>query len=72
MKVCCSGSTQQATWRGGYETYDWSDHVLISSLLEISQGGVERERRDAGEIIERERERESKGKRSKIQNVNLK
>ena len=38
-KVCCSGSTQQATWKGGYETYDWSDHVPILSLGGGGGGG---------------------------------
>ena len=38
--VGCSGSTRQATWKDDCETYDWSDHVLISSL----RLGRERER----------------------------
>ena len=63
MKVCCSGSTQKATWRGGYETYDWLDHVLISSLLKISRGGgeemQEKLKREWGREKARERGRDT-------------
>ena len=64
MKVCCSGSTQKATWRGGYETYDWLDHVLISSLLEISREGVEG-REEMQEKLKRERGREKARERGR-------
>ena len=42
--VGCSGSTRQATWKDDCETYDWSDHVLISSLRLGRERERERER----------------------------